>query len=198
MPTLYVSTTSPYTRILLMIAHLQNIDLSLEFVTPWDNPDNLTQVNPFSQVPALLWQTGETITETPLIIQAIAPQVYTNNPADDLPRIAKAFGILSQGVRAFSTERFGVEGQPHPFVARSKGILKEVLPTLPALSADSTEWGDKVLLCALIWIGIRLPECFETLSDDNKQAVEAFSQSELMQKLNSEALANQPKNIQAL
>lgn len=198
MPTLYVSTTSPYTRILLMIAHLQNIDLSLEFVTPWDNPDNLTQVNPFSQVPALLWQAGETITETPLIIQAIAPQVYTNNPAHDLPRLAKAFGILSQGVRAFSTERFGVEGQPHPFVARSKGILKEVLPTLPALSADSTEWGDKVLLCALIWIGIRLPECFETLSDDNKQAVEAFSQSELMQKLNSEALANQPKNIQAL
>lgn len=198
MPTLYVSTTSPYTRILLMIAHLQNIDLSLEFVTPWDNPDNLTQVNPFSQVPALLWQTGETITETPLIIQAIAPQVYTDNPAHDLPRLAKAFGILSQGVRAFSTERFGVEGQPHPFVARSKGILKEVLPTLPALSADSTEWGDKVLLCALIWIGIRLPECFETLSDDNKQAVEAFSQSELMQKLNSEALANQPKNIQAL
>lgn len=198
MPTLYVSTTSPYTRILLMIAHLQNIDLSLEFVTPWDNPDNLTQVNPFSQVPALLWQTGETITETPLIIQAIAPQVYTDNPAHDLPRLAKAFGILSQGVRAFSTERFGVEGQPHPFVARSKGILKEVLPTLPALSADSTEWGDKVLLCALIWIGIRLPECFETLSDDNKQAVKAFSQSELMQKLNSEALANQPKNIQAL
>lgn len=198
MPTLYVSTTSPYTRILLMIAHLQNIDLSLEFVTPWDNPDNLTQVNPFSQVPALAWETGDTITETPLIIQAIAPQVYTDNPTYDLPRIAKAFGILSQGVRAFSTERFGVEGQPHPFVARSKDILKEVLPTLPALSADSTEWGDKVLLCALIWIGIRLPECFETLSDDNKQAVEAFSQSELMQKLNSEALANQPKNIQAL
>ena len=116
MHTLYISTTSPYTRILLMIAHAQKLDLALEFVVPWENPDKLTAINSFSQVPALLLDTGEVITETPLIIQAIAPNVYTDN-ADDLPRLAKAFGILSQGVRAFSTERFTPQGQEaHPFV----------------------------------------------------------------------------------
>ncbi|UYZ68483.1 hypothetical protein LP122_12210 [Moraxella bovis] len=49
-------------------------------------------------MPALLLDTGEVITETPLIIQAIAPQVYANTTTD-LPNIAKAFGILAQGVR---------------------------------------------------------------------------------------------------
>lgn len=198
-PTLYTSPTTPYGRLILMIAYLQGIDLSLNFVMPWDNPSELTAISPFSQVPALVLETGEIITETPLIIQAIAPQVYTTNPSYNLPRIAKALGIISQGVRAYSTERFGVEGEPlHPFVERSKAVLKDTLPALPTLSADSTEWGDRMLLCALIWLGIRLPECFEYLSDDNKQAVNAFKLTEVMQKTAAEVLENRPKSIQEL
>ncbi|MDO4450584.1 MAG: glutathione S-transferase N-terminal domain-containing protein [Moraxella sp.] len=192
MHTLYLSTTSPYTRILLMIAKLEQVDLALKFVTPWDNPAELTAVNSFSQVPALLLDTGEVITETPLIIQAIAPQVYTNTTTD-LPNIAKAFGILAQGVRAFSTERFTPEGHDlHPFVARSTELLQTTLPNLPTLSATSTAWGDRVLMSALIWIGVRLPHVFETLSDTNKQAVNEFHQSPLMQRLNADVLENKP------
>lgn len=198
MHTLYLSTTSPYTRILLMIAKLEQVDLALKFVTPWDNPAELTAVNSFSQVPALLLDTGEVITETPLIIQAIAPQVYANTTSD-LPQIAKAFGILSQGVRAFSTQRFNPEGQElHPFVARSTELLQATLPNLPTLSADSTAWGDRVLMSALIWIGVRLPHVFDTLSDANKQAVHEFHQSPLMQKLDAEALEAKPVSVAVL
>lgn len=198
-PTLYTSTTTPYGRLILMIAYLEGIDLSLKFVMPWDNPSELTNISPFSQVPALVLETGEVITETALIIQAIAPQVYTTNPSYNLPRIAKALGIISQGVRAYSTERFGIVGEPlHPFVERSKSVLKDTLSTLPTLSADSTEWGDRLLLCALIWVGIRLPEGFDYLSDDNKQAVSAFKLSKVMQKTTAEVLENRPKSIQEL
>ncbi|MDO4426773.1 MAG: glutathione S-transferase family protein [Moraxella sp.] len=199
MHTLYISTTSPYTRILLMIAALKNVDLALKFVMPWENPTELIAVNSFSQVPALLLDTGEVITETPLIIQAIAPEVYTENPSYDLPRIAKAFGILAQGVRAYSTERFAPpDSAPHPFVARSKALLTDTLPALPTLSEESPALGDKILLCALIWVGIRLPEMFETLSPENKHAVNAFHQSPLMQKLNTEALEKKPAQITVL
>lgn len=149
-------------------------------------------------MPALLLDTGEVITETPLIIQAIAPQVYANTTTD-LPNIAKAFGILTQGVRAFSTERFTPKGQElHPFVARSTELLQTTLPNLPALSADSTAWGDRVLMSALIWIGVRLPHVFETLSDTNKQAAHDFHQSPLMQKLNTNVLENQPSRVRDL
>lgn len=199
MQTLYISTTSPYTRILLMIAYLQKIDLQLKFVLPWENPSELTAINSFSQVPALVWETGEVITETPVIIQAIAPDVYTTNPSYNLPRIAKALGMIAQGVRAYSTERFGIAGQPpHPFVARSTDLLKQTLPNLPKLSANSDEWGDKILLCGLIWIGIRLPEVYQTLSIENQQAVQAFENSELMQKLSAQALENLPTSVQQL
>ncbi|ANB92293.1 hypothetical protein MOVS_10290 [Moraxella ovis] len=197
MQTLYISTTSPYTRMLLMIAYTKNIELALRFVVPWENPSELVAVNSFSQVPALAWQNGDTITETPLIIQALAPDVYTDNPAYNLPRIAKALGITAQGVRAYSTQIFGKD-TPHPFVARSTDILTSALPALPTLSADSDEWGDKLLLCSLIWIGIRLPHVFETLSDDNKKAVSEFSQTPLMQKLTTEMLENMPKTVQDL
>lgn len=196
MSTLYISTTSPYTRILLSIAYLKGIELELRFVVPWENPSELTAANPFSQVPALVWDNGDVVTETPLIIQALAPEIYTHNPAYDLPRISRAFGILSQGVRAYSTERFGLEGQAlHPFVARSKKALMEVLPILPTLSADSGEWGDRILLCALIWTRLRLPDVFAELSDENRQAVELFSNSGLMQKLTPQALEKQPKTV---
>lgn len=198
MHTLYISTTSPYTRILLMIAKAEQVDLALKFVTPWDNPAELTAVNSFSQVPALRLNTGEVITETPLIIQAIAPHFYADN-ASELPRISKAFGILAQGVRAFSTQRFAPEGQElHPFVARSTELLQATLPNLPTLSATSTAWGDKILLAALIWIGVRLPHVFETLSDANKQAVHEFHQSPLMQKLNAEMLETEPASLAML
>ena len=198
-PTLYTSTTTPYGRLILMIAYLQGIDLSLKFVMPWDNPSELTAISPFSQVPVLVLETGEVITETPLIIQAIAPNVYNTNANYNLPRISKALGIISQGVRAYATERFGNEGEPaHPFVKRSKDILINTLPALPTLSADSTEWGDKILLCALIWLGIRLPDCFDYLSDDNKQAVNAFKSTEIMQKTTAEALEKQPSHISKL
>lgn len=194
MHTLYISTTSPYTRILLMIAKLEQVDLTLKFVTPWENPAELTTINSFSQVPALLLDTGEVITETPLIIQAIAPQIYANTA--DLAYIAKAFGILAQGVRAFSIERFTPEGQQlHPFVARSTELLQATLPNLPTLSADSTSWGDRVLMSALIWIGVRLPHVFETLSEANKQAVHEFRQSPLMQQLDTEALEVKPSRV---
>lgn len=93
MSTLYISTTSPYTRILLSIAYLKGIELELRFVVPWENPSELTAANPFSQVPALVWDNGDVVTETPLIIQALAPEIYTHNPAYDLPRISRAFGI---------------------------------------------------------------------------------------------------------
>ncbi|AKG16109.2 hypothetical protein [Moraxella bovoculi] len=102
-------------------------------------------------MPALLLDTGEVITKTPLIIQAIAPQVYANTTTD--------------------------------------------LPNLPALSADSTAWGDRVLMSVLIWIGVRLPHIFETLSDANKQAVHDFHQSPLMQKLKTNVLENQPSRV---
>lgn len=127
MQTLYTSPTTPYGRIILMIAYQKNVELALTFAQPWENPNHLTAVNPFSQVPALVWENGEVVTETPLIIHAIAPEVLTDNSSYNLPRIAKALGILSQGVRAYSTELFG-KGVSHPLWGVRKAYYKTPCP----------------------------------------------------------------------
>lgn len=200
MPTLYISTTSPYTRMLLTVAEQYQIDLALKFVMPWENPAELTAVNPFSQVPALLLDNGDVITETPMIMQAIAPQMFDDNREYNLPKIAQALTMTAQGVRAFSIQRFTPEGQEfHPFVARSTDLLKKVLSNLPTLSAESQEIGDKLVLCALIWLGIRLPDVFNALSAENQNVVKTFEQSELIQKFSTARLEQLlPKTIAEL
>lgn len=64
---LFVSTTSPYARLVMVTAYLNNIDLTLKFVLPWGNPKELLVVNPFCQVPAL-------ITETSVILAYLLPK----------------------------------------------------------------------------------------------------------------------------
>lgn len=199
MNTLYISTTSPYTRMLLWIAQAYQLDLALEFVLPWEGSPALLQVNPFSQVPTLLLANGDVITETPLIIQALAPQVLSDNTDAQLPKIAKALTITSQGVRAYATRQFGVLGQPeHPFVARSVDFLQEALAQLPPLVHNPVHWGDRLLLCALIWIEIRLPEVFVSLSAHNQQIVHDAACHPVLQKFTAESLQHKPKNIRDL
>lgn len=199
MHTLYTNATTPYGRIILLVAKLYQVDLELKSVAPFELPTELTKLNPFSQVPTLLLDNGDVITETPLILQAIVPQLYADNPEYNLPKLAKALGILFQGVRAISLTRLADgDSNSHPFITRSCQLLKNALPDLPALNADSPHWGDKILMAALAWIEFRLPEVYATLSDDNKQAVAEFSQTELMQKTSPQALEQLPSHISQL
>ena len=51
---LYLSTTSPYSRLALIAAlHSGKRDLQLHYVLPWENPADLLAINPYSQIPAL-------------------------------------------------------------------------------------------------------------------------------------------------
>lgn len=71
---LFVSTTSPYARLVMVTAYLNNIDLTLKFVLPWGNPKELLVVNPFCRVPALLTENDTLITETSVILAYLLPK----------------------------------------------------------------------------------------------------------------------------
>ena len=62
---LYTSTTSPYSRAIMLAALARGMDgLQLAFADPWATPPELTAANPLSQVPVLLTDGGETICGT--------------------------------------------------------------------------------------------------------------------------------------
>ena len=66
---LYLSTTSPYSRLALIAAlHSGKRDLQLHYVLPWENPAELIAINPYSQIPALLCDDGNILSETLIIM----------------------------------------------------------------------------------------------------------------------------------
>lgn len=188
---LFVSPTSPFARLVMITALQAKIDnLQLIFINPWNNPIELLQVNPFSQVPTLLTDEGNLITESMIIIAHLAPQVFKDERQTAL--ISYAISTINQTVRAFGTKRFQPENStPHPFIERSTGFLQNALPHSPKLQADSDEWGQIFWGLALVYLQMRLPNLYEqAVSADNKLAVTAFIQRDFMQKTATPHLEN--------
>ena len=81
---LYLSTTSPYSRLALIAAlHSGKRDLQLHYVLPWENPAELIAINPYSQIPALLCDDGNILSETLIIMNYLdvpAPVPPTASP----------------------------------------------------------------------------------------------------------------------
>ncbi|MFW2176486.1 MULTISPECIES: glutathione S-transferase N-terminal domain-containing protein [unclassified Moraxella] len=191
---LFVSTTSPYSRLLMIACHLHNIDLPLVFVMPWDNPVELLTANPFSQVPALLTDDGTLITETSVILAYLLPQIFSDPKTASLSSLS--FGIISQAVRAFATQRFQPKNSlPHPFIERSSQLLRDMLPNAPQLDAESMDLPQIFYGVALVYVKMRLPDLYkQAVSDNNQQAVNVFLQRDFMQKTDSQQLELHPKS----
>lgn len=195
---LFVSTTSPFTRLIMAVAYREKINLNLTFIFPWENPKDYIAVNPFCQVPALLTEEKTLITETSIILQYLTPQIFTNEKTVSL--ISFSFGVINQAVRAFSIERFHPENsEPHPFIERSCQFLSNALKNAPQLDHNSDDYGQLFYGIALTYVQLRLPTVYEqAVSTENKQALVAFSQRDLMQKTATPNLELLPKSINEL
>lgn len=195
---LFVSTTSPFARLVMIACLRHHIDAELVFVMPWENPKELLAVNPFSQVPALLTDSQKLITESSVILAHLTPQIFADEKSASL--ISLSLGIINQAVRAFATQRFQpTSATPHPFIARSTSLLSNLLPNAPQLDAQSEELSQIFFGIALAYLKMRLPDVFENaVSDANKIALERFYQRDFMQKTDSAALDKLPKSISQL
>ena len=64
---LYYSDTSPYSRMVILVARLLSIELELEKVNPHVEPAELVAKNPLSKIPVLVLNDGEKIVDSELI-----------------------------------------------------------------------------------------------------------------------------------
>ena len=162
---------------------------------PWENPQELLAVNPFSQVPALLTDNQLLITESSVILAHLMPQIFADEKSAAL--ISLSLGIINQTVRAFATERFQPSSAtPHPFIERSTSLLSNLLPNAPQLDAQSDSLGQIFFGIALGYLKLRLAEVFDkAVTEANKSALEQFYQRDFMQKTQSTALEKLPTSI---
>ena len=98
---LYLSTTSPYSRLALIAAlHSGKRDLQLHYVLPWENPAELIAINPYSQIPALLCDDGNILSETLIIMHYLDDRVLRGGCT--CARAAYGIATINQAVRAFA------------------------------------------------------------------------------------------------
>lgn len=191
--TLYLSTTSPYARLALLAALRGGRDgLRLEFVKPWENPEKLTTVNPYSQIPALVTDSGLVLTETLIIMHHLDPHVLAGGRDDAL--LGYAIATINQAVRYFSLKIYSAENSA--MMQRSIAALQKALPKAPVLDAQSAAWGQIALGVALLYVRSRLPEIYaQYVSAENQAAVERFATRAEIQATATEALEKLPKTV---
>ena len=193
---LYLSTTSPYSRLALIAAlHSGKRDLQLHYVLPWENPAELIAINPYSQIPALLCDDGNILSETLIIMNYLDDRVLRGGCT--CARAAYGIATINQAVRAFSLAMHQPAGSlPHPHIARSRAALARALPHVPQLEPASADWGHIILGNGLNYVRMRLPEIYTAhTSRDNQSAVAAFLTRDFMQKTETPQLEKRPARV---
>lgn len=94
---LYLNETSPFSRVVLvtaMLTHTQRLSegltntLSLEWVDPWQSPDNLKEVNPFCTIPVLELDDGTALSESVCICEYLIAAAQVNTEPDKRTNIS--------------------------------------------------------------------------------------------------------------
>ncbi len=193
---LYLSTTSPYSRLALIAAlHSGKRDLQLHYVLPWENPAELIAINPYSQIPALLCDDGNILSETLIIMHYLDDRVLRGGGT--CARAAYGIATINQAVRAFALNMHQpAHSIPHPHIARSREALARALPHAPQLDPASDDWGHIILGNGLNYVRMRLPDIYAAhVSRDNQTAVSAFLARDFMQKTETSQLEKRPARV---
>jgi glutathione S-transferase len=170
---LYLNKTSPYARLVMVVAHEKALAQQIECVwtDPWTSPAQLLQVNPLAKVPALVTDGGQTLTESGCICDYLddigsGRRLVPREQPARLPVLRKyglgrgltdaAFGVTIQ-------RRFAAPGGKPVLAERWLDALGRALSALEhdttlAVSDTAPDLGDLALAVGLDYVGFRLPE----------------------------------------
>lgn len=165
---LYYSTTSPYARKILLLAHQLEIADSIEIVrvNPLEDPPDLRLDNPLTKVPTLVLDNGEPIYDSPVIAEYL--QRFVNKTVLSLENyvLQERLHALADGMMdaTFSLvmERRRPEEQRSPlWQQRWEGaIFRSIAEFERKYIDDAREWhlGSIAMACALDYLVFRIPE----------------------------------------
>ncbi len=129
---LYLNDTSPFSRAVLATAYLCNAPIELEWVDPWQTPQALVTINPFSTIPVLETSDGIALTESLMIceflLQTNPTTTLTITKANDAKRMSllgMSKPLMEVAFRGAALSRF--EAEQNVLTVRGKeGIQRSV------------------------------------------------------------------------
>lgn len=150
---LYISLTSPYARKARMVVIEKGLEDSVQIkpVIPWDNPPELTEKNPLSQVPVLVLDNGENLFDSRVICAYLdelnnEPQLI---PSGGFERIsvmrmeALADGMTDAAVATFFARQANGDNPDTPAIERQ---LNKIFATLNLMQDGLPDFSGKLNL----------------------------------------------------
>ena len=203
---LYLNDTSPFSRVVLAAANLvEDASIELVWVDPWQSPQNLIRVNPFSIIPALELPDGTPLVESLCICQHLISRFtplglndidYANAREVQILGIAKT--LMEVGFRTVALGRFTDGG--NEMIERGRSGVGECLQRLESQLKDEfkpeaakANLATLYLHAALDYIAFRHSETFQLYAGEN--AARFLSESPFRQALDNitpERLAGKP------
>ena len=173
---LFVSTGSPFSRLTLVSALAAGMDeMEISVVNPWANPVALESVNPFSQVPTLITDSGTTLLDTVFIARRLLGDDFLKNDAE-VRTASYSIILLDQLVKYVSLGRDQPEdAAPHPHIARAKNAISRALVRAPRLEPDSERFCHLALGIALDYLHLRAPDIYAALGEETLRAMQSFT-----------------------
>lgn len=170
---LYLNKTSPYARLVMVVAHEKALAEKIECVwtDPWTSPAELLAVNPFAKVPALVTDGGESLAESGCICDYLdetgsGRRLMPRELPARLPALHKyglgrglidvAFGVTIQRRFAAPDSRPVLAERWLAAVQRALDVLKH--DATLARSSDAPDLGDLALAVGISYVEFRLPE----------------------------------------
>ncbi|CDG85684.1 glutathione S-transferase family protein [Janthinobacterium agaricidamnosum] len=169
---LYLNKTSPYARLVLVIAHETALfeRLQLISVDPWNAPPELLAANPLARIPALVTDTGSCLIESDCIGQyllALAGDetllpVPVEKRLDALRRLGLARAVIDCAFSIVIRARFG-DSDESVLSRRWQAALPRAVSVLEqddALNAreGDPDLGDLAIAIAFDYCDLRVPE----------------------------------------
>ncbi len=193
---LYLNATSPYARVARIAAMEKGLESQVSLVTvdPWSNDDQLLRVNPLAKVPALVTDTGQSVTES-LFILSYLDQLTEQTalfPSAQLADVLQLAGI-AQGIidTSFTTviarKHEGETADNTVLGQRRLAAIKRALASLNQLVMDANlpafSAGHIITGVALEYLDFRLPEIDwrDTHSDLSQWAKDVTARESFLQ-----------------
>lgn len=169
---LYLNQTSPYARLVTVVAHEKGLNGAIEriMVDPWADPEELLAVNPYARIPVLVTDDGEAIVDSGAIClyldgaaggRALLPEAGPER-ARSLAKLGLGRSLIDCSSAAVIERRFSADPRPalaqrwHEAVARAIARLDAQAPRLGA--PERPDLGDLAIAVGLGYVAFRMPE----------------------------------------
>ncbi|MDW6004738.1 glutathione S-transferase family protein [Vibrio mangrovi] len=167
---LYLNGTSPYARVVRIAAIEKQLEDRLElcWVDPWQSSPDFLAKNPVSKVPVLETDTGESLTETLLILFYLDRQQPTPTLLDSpegLALLGLGQALIDAAFQTVIYRKYAENSAQHPLekrrldaITRTLATIEEQISTHKTAKNHALRFCDIAIGVALSYLDFRLQE----------------------------------------